>query len=80
LVALLFLQLSTGCSEPTVGATNTELNAIVPNGYDVGSSAPALIDIQNVEYTIDCAGNNDTFLDNSDSFDDEVTLNGNLEV
>ncbi|NND29405.1 MAG: hypothetical protein HKN97_12505, partial [Myxococcales bacterium] len=61
-------------------AGNTELNVIVPNGYDAGSSAPALIDIQDVEYTIDCAGNSDTFLDNNASFDDEVTLNGNLEV
>ena len=61
-------------------AGNTELNVIVPNGYDAGSSAPALIDIQDVEYTVDCAGNNDTFLDNDDSFADEVTLNGNLEV
>ncbi|MBT8451636.1 MAG: hypothetical protein KJO40_06695 [Deltaproteobacteria bacterium] len=61
-------------------AGNTELNVIVPNGYDAGSSAPALIDIQDVEYTIDCAGNSDTFLDNNASFDDAITLNGNLEV
>jgi hypothetical protein len=61
-------------------AGNTELNVVVPNGYDAGSSAPALIDIQDVEYTIDCAGNSDTFLDNNASFPDEVTLNGNLEV
>ncbi len=61
-------------------AGNTEVNVVVPNGYDAGSSAPALIDIQDVEYTVDCAGNNDTFLDNNASFPDEVTLNGNLEV
>jgi len=41
---------------------------------------PAAIDIKTVEYTIDCAGNDDVFLDNNDSFDDAVTLNGNLEV
>ncbi|MGB5547247.1 MAG: hypothetical protein WBM74_11810, partial [Polyangiales bacterium] len=51
---------ATGEGEP---AGNTELNVVVPNGYDAGSSAPALIDIQDVEYTVDCAGNNDTFLD-----------------
>ena len=33
-----------------------------------------------MEYTIDCAGNSDTFLDNNASFPDEVTINGNLEV
>ncbi|MFW2388836.1 MAG: hypothetical protein ACN4G0_10895, partial [Polyangiales bacterium] len=68
------------CSAESTPAGNTELNVIVPNGYDAGSSAPALIDIQDVEYTVDCVGNNDTFLDNDDSFADEVTLNGNLEV
>ena len=68
---------ATGEGEP---AGNTELSVVVPNGYDAGSSAPALIDIQDVEYTVDCAGNNDTFLDNGASFPDEVTLNGNLEV
>ncbi|MDH3652969.1 MAG: hypothetical protein OEN21_01760, partial [Myxococcales bacterium] len=77
----LVLQLTAACSSVDDGAAgNTELNVIVPNGYDAGSSAPALIDIQDVEYTIDCAGNSDTFLDNNASFPDEVTLNGNLEV
>ena len=64
-------------------AGNTEMNVIVPNGAPSlggGSSAPSLIDIQDVEYTIDCQGNSDAFLDNSASFADEVTLNGNLEV
>ncbi|MFW2387833.1 MAG: hypothetical protein ACN4G0_05830, partial [Polyangiales bacterium] len=69
------------CTSGEGGTTgNTELNVIVPNGYDAGSSAPALIDIQDVEYTVDCAGNDDVFLDSADSFADEVTLNGNLEV
>jgi hypothetical protein len=64
-------------------AGNTEMNVIVPNGAPSlggGSTAPALIDIQDIEYTIDCQGNSDTFLENAASFPDEVTLNGNLEV
>ena len=64
-------------------AGNTELNVIVPNGSPAlggGSSAPALIDIQSVEYTINCLGNSDVFLENLASFPDEVTINGNLEV
>ena len=65
----------------TVG--NTEVNVIVPNGAPSlggGSSAPGLIDIQSVEYTINCLGNSDTFLENNASFPDEVRLEGNLEV
>jgi len=65
----------------TVG--NTELNVVVPNGAPSlggGSSAPDLIDIQSVEYTINCLGNDDTFLENGASFADEVRLEGNLEV
>ena len=69
-----------GCSPETSRSGNTELNVVVPNGFDAGSSAPALIDIVDVEYTIDCAGNGDTFLDDNASFDDALTLNGNLEV
>jgi len=68
-------------------AGNTELNVIVPNNGSQSpgpapdfNPQPALIDIQDVEYTIDCAGNSDTFLDNNASFPDEVTINGNLEV
>ncbi|MBW2379599.1 MAG: hypothetical protein JRG70_08625, partial [Deltaproteobacteria bacterium] len=38
------------------------------------------IDIETVEYTIACAGNSDTFLDNGASFADEVRIDGNLEV
>jgi hypothetical protein len=63
--------------------SNTELNVVVPNGAPSlggGSSAPALIDIQSVEYTVDCLGNDDTFLENNASFPDEVRLQGNLEV
>ena len=67
--------------EGTVG--NTEVNVVVPNGAPSlggGSSAPGLIDIQSVEYTINCLGNSDTFLENNASFPDEVRLEGNLEV
>jgi hypothetical protein len=59
------------------------MNVIVPNGAPSlggGSSAPGLIDITTVEYTINCLGNSDTFLDNNASFPDEVQINGNLEV
>ncbi|MEM7138360.1 MAG: hypothetical protein AAF500_17405, partial [Myxococcota bacterium] len=55
------------CQGPS-GAANTELNVIVPNGAPSlggGSSAPAVIDIQSVEYTINCLGNDDTFLENN---------------
>jgi len=80
-IALACVGTLAACANGDNGAAgNTELNVIVPNGYDAGSSAPALIDIQDVEYTVDCAGNSDTFLDNNSSFPDEVTLNGNLEV
>jgi len=61
-------------------AGNTELNVVIPNGADNGSGAPGEVDIQTVEYTIRCNGNDDTFLDNGASFDDAVTINGNLEV
>jgi hypothetical protein len=60
-------------------AGNTELNVIVPNN-ESSPGVPAPIDIQTVEYTINCLGNSDTFLDNNASFPDEVTINGNLEV
>jgi hypothetical protein len=61
----------------TVG--NTELNILVPNN-ESSPGVPAPIDIGTVEYTINCLGNDDTFLDNNDSFPDEVIINGNLEV
>ena len=81
-IALACLGNLAACTSGDTGKTGgTELNVIVPNGaIGGGSSAPSLIDLQSVEYTIDCAGNSDTFLDNSSSFPDEVTLNGNLEV
>jgi len=67
----------------TVG--NTELNVIVPNGgpgTGGGSSAPGLIDIQEVEYTINCEGTPQTFLDNNTPLpnDGAVQVNGTLEV
>ncbi len=55
-------------------AGNSQLNVIVPDG---GADT---IDIGTVEYTIQCDGNSSTFLDNNDSFVDEVLINGNLEV
>ena len=58
--------------------SNTELNVLVPPAGE-GSPGPS-VDVQTVEYTINCEGNSDTFLDDAQSFDDEVTLNGNLEV
>jgi len=60
-------------------AGNTELNVIVPNN-ESSPGVPATIDIRTVEYTINCEGNDDTFLDNGASFDDAVNINGNLEV
>ncbi|MDH3845069.1 MAG: endonuclease/exonuclease/phosphatase family protein, partial [Myxococcales bacterium] len=60
-------------------AGNTELNVIVPNN-ESSPGVPAPVDIQDVEYTINCLGNSDTFLDNNASFPDEVQINGNLEV
>lgn len=82
-VTNLTLVLAIGCvlaCEPGANVGTTELNVVVPNGTTNGSSAPAPIDIQSVEYTIQCAGNDDSFLDNDASFPDEVQLNGNLEV
>ena len=60
-------------------AGNTEFNVIVPNN-ESAPGVPAPIDIQTVEYTIQCAGNSDVFLDNAASFPDEVRIDGNLEV
>ncbi|MDH3622608.1 MAG: hypothetical protein OEQ49_01950 [Myxococcales bacterium] len=60
-------------------ANNTELNVIVPNN-ESSPGVPAPVDIQDVEYTINCLGNSDVFLDNGASFPDEVQINGNLEV
>jgi len=79
--ALVVLAACAGNEGDTVA--NTELNVVVPNGAPSlggGSSAPGLIDIQSVEYTINCLGNDDTFLENGASFADEVRLEGNLEV
>lgn len=67
----------------TVG--NTELNVIVPNN-ESSPGVPAPIDIQQVQYTINCVGGLQPpggFLDGvppDNSFPDAVVLNGNLEV
>jgi hypothetical protein len=80
-VALACIGTVAACTSGDGGtAGNTELNVVIPNGADNGSSAPGVVDIQTVEYTIKCNGNNDTFLNNGASFADAVTLNGNLEV
>ncbi|MFW2388444.1 MAG: hypothetical protein ACN4G0_08910 [Polyangiales bacterium] len=79
LLTLFALLVTAGCESQSGAARNAELNVIVPQGT-TGPSAPDLIDIQDVEYTVDCQGNSDTFLDGDDSFGDEVTLNGSLEV
>jgi hypothetical protein len=57
------------------------LNVVIPNNAGQ-SSAPAAVDIQVVEYTVACDDgiDNGPFLDNGASFDDDVTINGVLEV
>jgi len=77
LVCMSALAACTSSEGSTAG--NTELNVIVPNN-ESSPGVPAPIDIQSVEYTINCLGNSDTFLENSASFPDEVRLEGNLEV
>ncbi len=67
------------CTSEGDTAGTTELNIIVPADPS-GTGTPSEIDIGTVEYTIDCAGNTDVFLDNAASFPNAVTLNGNLEV
>ena len=79
LLTLFALLVTAGCESQSGAARNAELNVIVPQGT-TGPSAPDLIDIHDVEYTVDCQGNSDTFLDGDDSFADEVTLNGSLEL
>jgi hypothetical protein len=87
LVLLALIALIVACgTDSSSPAGNTEVNVIVPNGSPANSPGPApqtgpdQIDIQSVEYTIDCLGNSDTFLDNNASFPDEVRVQGNLEV
>jgi len=76
LVGLGAVALSACSSGESGTAGNTELNVIVPTN----AGTPNEIDIATVEYTITCAGNSDTFLDNGASFADEVRIDGNLEV
>ena len=61
------------CSSGGSNIEKAQLNVIVPDGDDT-------IDIQTVEYFINCEGNDEQFLDNNDSFDDAVTVQGDLEV
>ena len=76
-VALACIGTLAACTSDEGGTTgNTELNIIVPTN----AGTPDEIDIQSVEYTINCIGNDDTFLDNAASFADGVRIEGNLEV
>lgn len=60
---------------------NTQLNIIIPNGSDNGSSAPGALDVTSVEYSINCEGGEQGggFLDGS-TFDDSLPVQGNIEV
>jgi exonuclease III len=97
--AFLVVCLVASCGETSdVVLGNTELNVIIPNGSpDLGppgsgttsaldpngSSSPSGIDIQSVEYTINCLGTPLSFLDDPlDTLpnDGAVQINGNLEV
>lgn len=62
------------CSSADSTTGVTALSVVVPDGSGDAS------DIQKVQYLISCNGNNDTFLDNNASFDDEVIISGDLEV
>lgn len=64
------------CSSSGGSVGVTELNVVVPTN----AGTPSAIDIQEVEYLISCDGNSDTFLDNNQSFADEVLISGDLEV
>jgi len=92
-VVLVCIGALAGCTTSEDGtAGNTELNVIVPNGTtpsplptpdgNNGSTAPGYIDIQGVEYTINCLGTPSSFLDGPTALPNggAVTLNGNLEV
>ena len=71
------------CSSDGGGSVdNTEMNVVVPNGSGNGSTAPLALDIQVVEYTIQCDDGVDAgpFLDNDDTLDNDTTINGVLEV
>ena len=79
-VVLVCMSAVAACTSGDGGtAGNTEFNVIVPNN-ESSPGVPAPIDITTVEYTINCLGNSNTFLDNNASFADEVQINGNLEV
>jgi hypothetical protein len=80
LVCIGSLAACTSGEDGTVG--NTELNVIVPVGSDLSGPGTSPIDIQNVEYTINCDGTPSTFLDDATPLpgDGAVQINGNLEV
>jgi len=94
MVVLVCIGSFAGCTSGEGGTVgNTELNVIVPNGAanngltppegnNGSTAAPGLIDIQSVEYTINCEGTPSNFLDDNTPLpnDGAVQINGNLEV
>ena len=84
--ALCMTLLIAGCGSSTA-AGNTELNVVIPSGSSTsGPGAPSSFDIQVVEYTINCTGADfdptapDTGIDSSPALDQDVQINGVLEV
>jgi endonuclease/exonuclease/phosphatase family metal-dependent hydrolase len=74
-------------SSPNSAPGNTELNVVIPSGSSQsGPGAPTSFDIQVVEYTIACNDGidfdptTDPDIDSGPALDNDVTLNGVLEV
>ena len=76
-----------GCDSGDQGtAGNTELNVVIPSGSSQsGPGTPQSFDIESVEYTINCTGpdfdpTSDPDIDSGDTLDQDVQINGSLEV
>ena len=83
MVVLVCIGSLAGCTSGEGGTVgNTELNVIVPVGSDLSGPGTTPIDLQRVEYTINCEGTPSTFLDDNTPLPDDgaVQINGNLEV
>ena len=83
MVVLVCIGSLAGCTSGEGGTVgNTELNVVVPAGSAQSGPGTNPVDIQNVEYTINCSGTPSTFLDNDTPLpnDGAVQINGNLEV
>ncbi len=55
----------------------------LPGNASLAARLPGLVaglDVQTVEFTIDCGGGGTAFFESAPEFSDEVTINGNLEV